>query len=1693
MKNYEKKLGQRRISLQPWFEYYLSLKILIDNDQFLKFEEALIESGQPTSDSGTAPNWNYYLTQSVLQLLERMAQWDSRDLVRQASVQLLILFHHPALWQWPEQTDFAAIQKSSQNRLEKMSVQGDVDTHTKRMAKQPLKTNQMESQRLLRKARRECQESDLQFQLHDYCVLQLRQAGQDSAWIKDDKRYIPALAKSSLEAEEDTSELFYPAFYEFLQTRSATEIKTVEVKGNSRASISNPKTTLLIMGDAGTGKSLFIRRHHLMMCRQYFSHQLEDHQKTAPMSFHLTLNQIPTELPLEYYLNQQGFTEGHIRELQAKGQLIIHLDGYDEWSGESQYPWVFAPKSFGAWAAPGRNQVIITCRSQYVQGNNQYREAFTPPKKFSSNSYGKELDKSALTEWVITRLDAGGVMRLTQYYVADDQAQGYQPFAVTDYLQQFQSSGIQELVRTPIILLMALQVLPTLRKRHEGNIKVLRLDIYREFICQYMVAQRQKKLERGSEVRGLFEAAERYAIQLALAFFAEDKAGISYQPPSLYGFGPSRKNHWDTFFAPNQTDTTLSEVVPLRITTQRNVQEATTITQYSFIHKSMLDYFTARGLYDALAELISCLTEELPQPPSLSTLAVKGKEEKYEEQKKPTKVEAILPHLAFASVTSDHSAESDSQLLNLALQWEALQRYAQEKRRWEIDHRKRLLNSPWNARPINAEQAVIDFMYEILTAEENRWIVEQQNPQGSLNEIKDLTRKHTVQEEKKIDFLQESSPRMRFKHLMITLMQASKTYPELAQASANAVTVLCRIGMGVFSDLDFSGVRWPGADLVGSYWDRVKLTGSDLSRADLRRIWASHCHFQNAVLHQVQFGEYPSFYTEEKINVITQNPNNPAVIAIGAGKKIVIYDSSQYRVIQELQGKSEVRLLQYSPDGTQLTSAYEYYRGDHTVYLWSVQQGIVSHRLEGHTSDIESFSYSPDGSKLVSGGSYDKTLRVWDSQQGKLILIIEGFSDSLCFSPNGKYLVIGNVESIIQLWDITKGQKIKEFKKENEYEHHGAQFLTFSPDSSQIAYVYRSELWLLDIEQGKLSSLGDHDEQDITCLRYSPDGLQLASGGHDKMIRLWDVKQKKLLYQLHEPEVVECVCYSPDGLQLASGNRDHGVRLWEVGKGQLSQTLVGCSGWIHQVIYMPNGKLMAISDKEMHFFDIQQGKLNNRLVGHVDNSSPSLEVSLNGFSLTSGSGDGAVLQWNSEDGQLTYSFEGHFKRSERARIHSLEYSSNGTQLACMYDIWDWGSQYTLSAGLWDLVKRKFTSLDVDLGRNCLGDEMGGNMAFSPNGLQLACSCWFEDEESTIYLWNTKLGKLSNTLKGYAGGIECLDYSPDGLQLASSCYSGKLFLWDTQLGELQYTLEIDVDSGGWLSYSPDGLQLASSGKDKTINIWDPRTGQLSYILEGHYLRYRHDNLQLALVGDDSISLWDVRQKKLACTLKGLLSSITNIDYSQNGLQLISSSSDQTIRIWDSQTGYCLQIWHSPSIVRALIWKANYLFIGCGSGIVAALEQDHRGLFILKWLQSGLLPALDFNSSNFSGVKGLNSMQTTLIQQRGGKVKVENSVLNDQKEIKQFSALMDSKSVTPSSTLSSSSALSASNKLTSVTSTSSSLFGRTAPFSNEEKQTKKPTALLSIPLYKGSTFSTHTQVEAPSSRPRRYSSPGRLQRS
>jgi WD40 repeat protein len=75
--------------------------------------------------------------------------------------------------------------------------------------------------------------------------------------------------------------------------------------------------------------------------------------------------------------------------------------------------------------------------------------------------------------------------------------------------------------------------------------------------------------------------------------------------------------------------------------------------------------------------------------------------------------------------------------------------------------------------------------------------------------------------------------------------------------------------------------------------------------------------------------------------------------------------------------------------------------------------------LEGHTGTVYSVAFSSDGSRIVSG-SYDHTVRIWDTVSGAVQRTLEGHTSavySVAFSSNGSRIVSGSDDYTVRIWD----------------------------------------------------------------------------------------------------------------------------------------------------------------------------------------------------------------------------------------------------------------------------------------------------------------------------------------------------------------------------------------------------------------------------------------------------------------------------------------------------------------------------------------------------------------------------------------------------------------------------------------------------------------------------------------------------
>ena len=145
--------------------------------------------------------------------------------------------------------------------------------------------------------------------------------------------------------------------------------------------------------------------------------------------------------------------------------------------------------------------------------------------------------------------------------------------------------------------------------------------------------------------------------------------------------------------------------------------------------------------------------------------------------------------------------------------------------------------------------------------------------------------------------------------------------------------------------------------------------------------------------------------------------------------------------------------------------------------------------LEGHSSLVGSVAFSPDSQRLASG-SYDSTIRIWDTASGRCLQTLKGHSDrvqSVAFSPDSQRLVSGSYDDTIRIWDTASGRCLQTLRGHNgsansvafSLDDPGRHGYGLGLDESWITCNNRNVLWLppdyrpsCSAVQGRMISIG---------------------------------------------------------------------------------------------------------------------------------------------------------------------------------------------------------------------------------------------------------------------------------------------------------------------------------------------------------------------------------------------------------------------------------------------------------------------------------------------------------------------------------------------------------------------------------------------------------------------------------------------
>lgn len=174
---------------------------------------------------------------------------------------------------------------------------------------------------------------------------------------------------------------------------------------------------------------------------------------------------------------------------------------------------------------------------------------------------------------------------------------------------------------------------------------------------------------------------------------------------------------------------------------------------------------------------------------------------------------------------------------------------------------------------------------------------------------------------------------------------------------------------------------------------------------------------------------------------------------------------------------------------------------------------------------------------------------------------------SLAFSPDGKILVTGGVESkanidiAAMMSGVTSGKRSKGSK---------------TPDPQDLMKDFKVEavgqVQIWDVASGReIGNLKGHG-RGVSKVAFSRDGKLLATGSTDNTIKIWDLASKRELATLtgHTANI-ESLDFHPDGRLLASAGEDGSTFLWDTKTGEHLLTLISLDDGGEWMVVTPQG------------------------------------------------------------------------------------------------------------------------------------------------------------------------------------------------------------------------------------------------------------------------------------------------------------------------------------------------------------------------------------------------------------------------------------------------------------------------------------------------------------------------------------------
>ncbi|XP_046850672.1 apoptotic protease-activating factor 1-like [Xenia sp. Carnegie-2017] len=272
--------------------------------------------------------------------------------------------------------------------------------------------------------------------------------------------------------------------------------------------------------------------------------------------------------------------------------------------------------------------------------------------------------------------------------------------------------------------------------------------------------------------------------------------------------------------------------------------------------------------------------------------------------------------------------------------------------------------------------------------------------------------------------------------------------------------------------------------------------------------------------------------------------------------------------------------------------------------------------------------------------------------------------------------------------------------------------------------------------------------------------------------------------------------------------------------------------------------------------------------------------SSHGQYILSSSSDGTAKVWEAVSGKIIHTLDG---RDDI--ITCCAFNKDDTEVLT--------TSYDKCVKIWQLGVNSFVKVEYKEHKQDVHCA-----AFSPTSNEVvSCSA-----DSTLRVWDSGRGFTKAVCKGHDDVVNWCSFSFNGLIVVSGSNDETVKVWKSDTGECLATTKKLGSFVSYCCFHIDGCRVfASSGR----HIWiiNSSSGELVSDIDigEQVLAFSLSSVEnkIAVALCNNVQLWDFELKNHLNTYFGHKNWVHSVNFSPNGKQLVSGSSDETVKVWPAE--------------------------------------------------------------------------------------------------------------------------------------------------------------------------------------------------